>query len=223
MAEQLAALPLPYRDASSAYRRQAGPAPDAAAQEASPNQAPAPPPPPYRGAPTLAQRPAQPSLPPGAPAEAVARRLLQLTQGALARQELLQIASIPDAASGPAWMFELPFLTPQGTAVAQFQVGRDPRESEHPDEDGAAPAWRARFSIDAEPLGPVHASVVLAGGKAGVSLWAEREDSARLLRREQPALASALDAAGLEPELDIRQGAPRRAAAAPGRFLDRAT
>jgi hypothetical protein len=164
-----------------------------------------------------------PTLPPNAPESAVAHRLLQLTQGALARQALMQIASIPDAASGPAWMFEAPLATPQGTAVAQFQISRDaPEEQRRHGKDAAAPVWRARFSLDIEPLGPVHAQVILSGEDASVQLWAERSDTAGLLHADRSELTSALRKAGFEPEVAVSGGAPR-SSPAPGRFLDQAS
>jgi len=60
--------------------------------------------------------------------------LLDDTDAAIARQTLLQVASLPDRvdASGgridpsmPRWNFEVPFATPQGTAMAQFEIARD--------------------------------------------------------------------------------------------------
>ena len=53
------------------------------------------------------------------------------TDGAIARTTLLQAASLPDqptrSASMPTqrWTFEVPFVTPQGTGIAQFEVSRD--------------------------------------------------------------------------------------------------
>jgi hypothetical protein len=186
-------------------------------------------PPPYRGAPTVAQPELPPLLSPGMAPEEAARVLLRETDGAIARQTLLQAASLPDPAaqhtdpSGPRWHFEIPFATAHGTALAQFEIARDGKAAP---QESVSPAWRARFSIDVEPIGAVHAQVALLGERAAVTLWAERPDSAARLRDNASALTEALRDAALEPDILVRDGAPPRArqtTAAAGRFLDRAT
>jgi hypothetical protein len=160
---------------------------------------------------------------------ATAERLLVETDAALARQTLLQAASLPDAArldapreTGPRWTFEVPFATGQGTAILPFEIARDGHAA--PAEPQSA-AWRARFSLDLERMGPVHALVTLAGNRASVTLWAERPSTAAQLNDSAPLLGEALRAAELQPnELTFRVGTPRAATpAAPGRFMDRAS
>jgi hypothetical protein len=194
------------------------------------------PPPPLRGAAPAAQPVAAPTLAPDATPAEIGQRLLVQTDAALARQTLLQIASLPDRAdaaplapgqaaaadaAGPRWAFEVPFATPQGTAVAQFEIGRD----DDAGVDGATDhrVWRARFTLDIEPAGPVHALVSLAGERTSVRLWAERGETAAQLREQTQALAQALRAAALEPgEIAVGEGAPPRLAKArAGHFLDR--
>ena len=185
------------------------------------------PPPPYRGAPPSAQAPARTSLPAYAPAGAVAQRLLVETDAALARHTLLQVASMPEADSGShptaraaQWAFEIPFALAQGSAIAQFEITRDGHAA------GAEPSftWRVRFSVNVEPMGAVHALIALAGGRAAVTLWAEREASAAHLRASSGMLEDALRAAALEPrDIEFRVGAPAAPASAAGRFLDRAS
>jgi hypothetical protein len=186
-------------------------------------------PPPYRGAPLSAQPPAAPSVVPGAAPQETADKLIAATDGALARQTLLQVASLPEqpdlprADAAQRWSFEVPFATPQGTAIAQFEVSRD---AHAPKADPLARVWRARFSLDVEPMGPVHAMVALTGARASVSLWAERLSTATQLNENAPMLRDALRAAELEPaDFQLRVGAPPAAAkqATPGRFMDRAS
>ncbi|MET0676135.1 MAG: flagellar hook-length control protein FliK, partial [Bradyrhizobium sp.] len=126
-------------------------------------------PPPVRGAPPAAQPVAAPSLQPNAPLEATAHHLLDDTDAAIARTTLLQVASLPDRvdigapkadATAPRWHFEIPFVTPQGTAMAQFEIARD---GGHDEVEAAKRVWRARFSLDVEPTGPVHALISLTG------------------------------------------------------------
>ncbi|RAI45128.1 hypothetical protein CH341_05380 [Rhodoplanes roseus] len=181
----------------------------------------------------MAQPVAAPSLLDGSEPHAAMRTLLAETEAALARHTLMQAASLPGGA-GPAgaadadagrWVFEIPFLTPQGPTVAQFEISRDGKGQ---GTERAAPAWRARFAIDIEPVGVVHAQITITGERAGVTLWAERGDSAVLLRDHADDLAERLRAAALDPsEVVVRDGAPprpsREAAPAAGRFLDRAS
>ena len=157
--------------------------------------------------------------------------LLADTDGAIARQTLLQLASLPDQVDpstgridpiAQRWNFEIPFLTPQGTAMAQFEISRDGGGNEAA--ASANRAWRARFTLDVEPAGPVHALVSLAGDKTSVRMWAERPATAAQLRAGTAQLSQALSKAELQPgDIVIRDGAPpQRAPARAGHFLDRA-
>jgi hypothetical protein len=188
------------------------------------------PPPPFRGALPTAQPIAAPTIAPDAPLATTAHHLLDDTDAAIARQTLLQVASLPDRvdvsapkidASAPRWNFEIPFVTPQGTAMAQFEISRDGGAEQV---EAVKRVWRARFSIDVEPTGPVHAQVSLTGDKTSVRMWAERPETAAQLRAGASQLSQALSRAELNPgEILIRDGAPPQAAPArAGHFLDRA-
>jgi hypothetical protein len=188
------------------------------------------PPPPFRGAQPSAQPIAAASIAPDAPLAATAHHLLGDTDAAIARQTLLQVASLPDRIdigsarldpAAPRWSFEIPFVTPQGTAMAQFEISRDGGGSEV---EAAKRVWRARFSLDVEPAGPVHALVSLSGERTSVQMWAERPATAAQLRAGAAQLSQALSQAELQPgDIVIRNGVPPGAAPAPaGHFLDRA-
>jgi hypothetical protein len=100
------------------------------------------------------------------------------------------------------------------------------RDARAPKSDPQARVWRARFSLDVEPMGPVHAMIALTGARTSVSLWAERLTTATQLNENAPLLSEALRAAELEPaDFQLRVGAPPVAAkqAVPGRFMDRAS
>lgn len=188
------------------------------------------PPPPIGGALPAAQPVMPASLEPHTPLDAALRRVLTETEGSLARQTLLQVASLPDRTDGatrpdalqPRWAFEIPFTTPHGTAVAQFEISRDGDEAQ----TGAAAnrVWRARFSLDVEPAGPVHALISLQGDKTSVKMWAERPSTAAQLRAGASQLTAALSRADLTPgDIIIREGAPSAPPpASAGHFLDRA-
>jgi hypothetical protein len=189
------------------------------------------PPPPIRGALPAAQPIASPTIAPHAPLETTAHHLLDDTDAAIARQTLLQVASLPDRIDNsapkadmnvPRWNFEIPFATPQGTAMAQFEISRDGGSE---GVEAVKRVWRARFSLDVEPAGPVHALISLQGDKTSVRIWAERSATAAQLRAGASDLSQALSRAELQPgEIVIRDGAPPQAAPAAraGHFLDRA-
>lgn len=186
-------------------------------------------PPPYRGAPLSVQPPALAAILTDAAPHEIAERLLTQTDAALARQTLVQAASLPDThpdaprhADGPRWTFELPVATPQGTAVLPFEVSRDGHAASA-EQQGRA--WRVRFSLDLEPIGPVHALVTLMGDSVSVTVSAERHATAAQLNDNAALLGDALRAAELEPsELAFRVGVPRAAKpAVPGQFMDRAS
>lgn len=191
------------------------------------------PPPPYPGAPTRAQKATRPTLALGAPSGTVTARLLQQTDSALAREELLQAASMPEGpqrtgSQGPAersepsrWLLDIPFATPQGPAVAQMEISRDGRAPGAPPTE--APVWRVRFSLDAEPLGPVHAAVVLHGDQAHVGLWAERPDSAVDLRARTTELSAALAETADVVEVAVHSGSPPHRPPAAGRLVDQSS
>lgn len=187
--------------------------------------------PPFRGSAPSVQPIVAPSIDLDMPAPHLAAQLLDQADGALARQTLLQVASLPerfDAASvaqpQQRWAFEIPFATQQGTAVAQFEIAED--DSNGMAETGAPKrVWRARFTLDIETTGPVHALVSLVGDKTTVRMWAERADTAAQLRAGTQALDSALRLADLQPgDIVVQDGQPpKRTPARAGHFLDRAT
>ena len=188
------------------------------------------PPPPISGGLPAAQPVLPATLVSNSPAETAMHHLLADTDGAIARQTLLQVASLPDRvdAAGPRvdpgaprWNFEIPFATPQGTAMAQFEISRDGGGSEA---EAAKRVWRARFSLDVEPAGPVHALISLSGERTSVRMWADRPATAAQLRAGAAQLGQALSKAELQPgDIVIRDGAPvQTASARAGHFLDRA-
>jgi Flagellar hook-length control protein FliK len=188
------------------------------------------PPPPISGALPTAQPVVRATLVTNSPSETAMHHLIAETEGALARQTLLQVASLPDRVdtstgrlnpTPPRWNFEIPFATPQGTAVAQFEISRDGAGHEV---EAAKRVWRARFSLNIEPAGPVHALITLTGDKTSVRMWAERPATAAQLRDGTSQLSQALSRAELRSgDIVIRDGTPPQPAPPPaGHFLDRA-
>jgi len=178
-----------------------------------------------------AQPPAAATIDATTPPRQAVQTLMAAADGALARQTLLQAASLPGPPAshhdgGTRWNFEIPFAVPQGdrtvTSVAQFEISRDGQAATPP--DGAGAVWRARFCVDIDPVGRVHAQIALRGIRAAVTLWAESPDGAARLRAGAASLTDALRAAELDAGgLVVRDGTPRARAVAVGHFLDRAS
>lgn len=193
------------------------------------------PPPPYAGGPMAGQKPEAPQLPADLSPADLVRRLLKGTNGALARQDLMQIASLPEphepeaAEARPQQAgrlnLDLPYMTPQGLAVAQFEISHDGGGSGGGAAGPAERTYKARFSIDIEPLGPVHAMVTLTGARTRVSLWAERAETIARLRAGEEVLAAGLREAELSPEVAIHSGAPTSPGGVSplGHFVDQAS
>lgn len=185
--------------------------------------------PPYRGAPTVAQAATTSSLPLNASPRAQAEHLLARVDAALARQSLLQIAALPGGSSSAQshgsgetakLLVDIPLATGQGTAVAQLLI--EPDQNPKSGQQGeAASIWRASFSIDVEPIGPVHVRIALSGERASVTMTAERGGSAERLADGLPMLQASLREAELEPgDLRAQSGRADTPEANPGLFVN---
>ena len=141
----------------------------------------------------------------------------------MARQTLLQMASLPDASrnNSSQWTIEVPLATPQGSAVAQFVIERDGGNTTGV--ETPKPVWRVRFVVDVEPLGPVRANIALSGDRAWVGISAERQDSLEKLRTGSGWLNDALQASELSADLQFQSSSQKPAAVPAGQFLDHAS
>lgn len=168
----------------------------------------------------------EPSLNSAARPATIAQTLFGQAEAALDRIALAQYASLPQEAARldqqpPArWLTEIPLALPNGTAVLPLEIERDPPQSGSATPD--APLWRVRFALDVEPLGALQGVVTLQGRAIGVSFWAEREDTSRLLRQATPDLETSLLRSRFDSaEFEVFTGHPQQAKAAAGQFLDR--
>ncbi len=197
--------------------QQADPSPDQSSRLAAPR----------RDGPLASQPVAEPSLTPGEKPLAIAETLLDQTEAALDRIKLTQYASLPleparqdGAQPAQRWLAEIPLAFQHGTTILPLQVERDPPRR---DAQGVSPpVWRIRFALDVEPLGPLQGVVTLQGRDVGVSIWAEREKTSKLLRSAAPGLEGALLGADFASgAIDIHTGQPRVMQPTAGQFLDR--
>lgn len=221
-----ARLPLPGEAANEAAPQPGRPLPRSTPeQDAASTPAKARPAPPRDG--LLTPQPAaEPSLNSAARPATIAQALFGQAEAALDRIALAQYASLPQEAARldqqpPArWLTEIPLALPNGTAVLPLEIERDPPQSGSATPD--APLWRVRFALDVEPLGALQGVVTLQGRAIGVSFWAEREDTSRLLRQATPDLETSLLRSRFDSaEFEVFTGHPQKAKAAAGQFLDR--
>lgn len=176
------------------------------------------------GAPTF-QPIAEPTLQPGDKPLLVAETLLRQTESALDRVTLSQYASLPPDQpradmQGPRWLTELPLALQAGIAMMPLHVEKEPPRPGQQEAQG--PLWRVRFALDIEPMGPLQGVVTLQGRNVGVTLWAVREETSRLLRQAAPGLEAALvDARFENGAVEVHLGQPRIVQPTAGQFLDR--
>jgi hypothetical protein len=182
--------------------------------------------PPRRDGPLALQPIVEPTLAAGEKPLTIAQTLLEQTDAALDRVTLSQFASLPldgarpDQNHAPRWLTEIPLAFHSGAAVLPLHIEKEPpRRGPNGVE---APLWRIRFALDVEPMGPLQGVVTLQGRSVGVTLWAEREETSRLLRGAAPGLEAALvDAQFENGAIDIHTGQPRVMQPTAGQFLDR--
>lgn len=158
----------------------------------------------------------------------VLRSLLADTEAALDRLTLSQYASLPagadvrpgDQAPAQRWVAEIPLAFAQGTAVLPLEIERDAPRRDLNNVDQAA--WRVRFALDGEPVGPLQALVTMQGKNIAVTVWAERELTSRLLHQVAPDLRDTLTGETFErAEIEVFTGRPPQPRLAAGQFLDR--
>jgi len=190
--------------------------------------------PPLRGALPHGQQVQQSQLGAASTPAEVAQVLTERTESALARITLLQAASLPDMRDGMRpdlpglTTLEVPLRVGAETAVVQFQIQRDRDEADEPAARSRKGGdWTMRFSLDAEPLGPIHAAVRWHDGRVGIQLWAERDNVAAALEAQRAGLSDALAASAFTIErLTIASGTPpdpRAPAGLPRHRLDRSS
>lgn len=159
---------------------------------------------------------------------ALAKVLARDTDAALDRLTLSQYASLPDGTEGrsldPAqssrWFAEIPLAFAQGTAILPLEIEREAARRDVATAD--ATIWRVRFALDGEPVGPLNALVTMQDRTIGVTVWAVRDTTSKLLQEAAPGLRQALTAERFErAEIEIFTGSPSQPKLAAGHFLDR--
>ncbi len=185
----------------------------AAARDAGRSAPSATPPPPLRGGLPQAQASVSTTLA-GATLATATTEMLRQTEGALARLQLSQIASLPSEQQPQRlWSLELPVQQDQRTDLFQLRIEE---EASGTARDSAAP-WSVMLAFDLPSLGPVHARILVNGPQVSATLWAEHPSTAALFNAQLEELRAGLQRAGmLVGRIACTEGSPTSPPASPG-------
>lgn len=140
--------------------------------------------------------------------------MLRQTEGALARLQLSQLASLPsDQQPQRLWSLELPVLHDQRTDLFQLRIEEEAAGSQA----GSVTPWSVMLAFDLPSLGPVHARILVNGPQVSATLWAERPSTAALFNDQLDELRNGLQRAGmLVGRVACTEGTPTSPPATPG-------
>ena len=127
----------------------------------------------------------------------VLEQLIRLVEGAVARVQTQQAASLPhDQGLRQVWQFDLPVLVAGQHEAVQVRVEHD----ETPDDDTnqSEPRWSVMLRFDFEITGTIQARVALIGETVASTFWCEREDTQRQIGNALVTLEAAFKNSGLE-------------------------
>ncbi|KRW59488.1 flagellar hook-length control protein FliK [Pseudomonas sp. TTU2014-080ASC] len=138
---------------------------------------------------------------------------LKLAAAAIARLQTHQLSSLTQSQTGPdgnlltTWQLEIPMRNQHEVVPLQVKLQRE--DSSDKKKEKQETLWRVELAFDVEPLGPMQVQAQLAHGLLASQLWAEREQTARLIDGELNHLRQRLNEAGLNvSELVCNRGIP---------------
>ena len=164
------------------------------------------------------------------PTEAVSM-IAAHTEQALERLKLLQFASLPPSPDNPVanqaqknnaqvWAFEVPVRFAHETAMAGFKVEHDRDARSGPT---GSKLWRISFALETAELGAVQGSIGLRSAQLAIALFAERRETAEVLRGAARELKDSLNANNFEvTDFSILTGRPAQPSPRPGYFVNSA-
>jgi hypothetical protein len=141
----------------------------------------------------------------GALSQRIGAELSRQVEGALARVQYHQLASLPqDESNRQVWQLELPVRNEQQLDAIKLRIeerGNDRQAS------AESSSWRVDLSFELEPLGPVQVRIGLQGVRISSTFWAERTATTALISARLEELRQGLESVGLEVgELASRLG-----------------
>lgn len=122
--------------------------------------------------------------------------LEQDLEGAIAKITLRQLEACQADESGKVvWSFDIPLKYKDEVVCLSLSVYRDGGSSQQPEKQQD---WRATLSLTVPNLGPIEADVFLRGQKVSVVIFAEQDQSAKLIQGQIEQLKTGLESRGLE-------------------------
>ncbi len=123
----------------------------------------------------------------------------QQAEGALARIQLNQAASLPREPGQPAtWHLEVPLQLGAQVEVIPMRIEQEPDPNKANGSEG--PTFHLTLAMDLAELGEVHARVSVRGDRVNTTFWAVDGDTVTQIENHLPRLAAAFGRAGLKCE-----------------------
>lgn len=143
--------------------------------------------------------------------------LLKLAAAAVSRLQSHQLSGLAQTMMTPegnqltTWQMELPVRDRQDFVPVQVKLQREEQSQQARTQERGEMLWRIDLAFDIDPLGPLQVQAQLFQGVLSSQLWAERQNTARLVDAELGTLRERLVSAGLTVgDIACRQGAPSR-------------
>lgn len=148
------------------------------------------------------------------------QQLLRLAAAAVSRLQshamssLQQTGTLENGNLQTTWQTEVPIRQGQEFIPLQVRLQREetPQQQDdrqHEAQDPLQALWRIELAFDLSPLGPLQVQAQLSQGRLSGQLWAEREQTARLIETELASLRQRLLARGLDvDDLACHPGTP---------------
>lgn len=160
---------------------------------------------------SLAQATAQADVPlAGGTEDSPLERLRQLLNGALARINTHQVASLAhDPPERCAWQFDLPLLCRGQFEDILLRVAREPQANAQPGGQHEGTRWTATLRFDFASTGWIQADLLVQQNRISSTFWCERASTERRIGAQLPRLEQAMISAGLQVDtLAARHASP---------------
>lgn len=160
---------------------------------------------PIRGTTPYPQPRAAACISPQSPLDKVINVLANQVDGALARLQLNQIASISLAKDHPLeWLFELPICRDSEIDILTLRIeeSKEKRSKEKNRQSHTVEHvnhWVATLAVDIDTLGPLQAKIIVCAQQVTVDLWVEQPQAVGLFNSTFNLLTASLKQDGMTP------------------------
>lgn len=143
--------------------------------------------------------------------------LLKRLAGALNRIQFNQLNSLyqaqtssSDTATIQTWHMEIPFLTAQNEVdPIQVRIDQETSKNNNSQEQENQSSWKLSLAFDLDNLGPLYIQVNLSPPNVSSTIWAEQQQTLKLINREANNFRESLTKLGLTvDDICCRQGQP---------------